>query len=297
MKPEDDVRQYYQRIAVKTDSAGDERVLEKVLAAQRTTEATDSVSNRLSVGSLIMKSPTAKLAIAAAIILAVVLGLFEFIGGDGSSGVVWAEVAQKVQATSGLTLRITGTGPMGPNDGYSIKYFSPVGSRTDAYKNGQIIRSNCSNYKTMTTTYIQHAHKSYISTQYSEGIEGFLEKDEDWTNPKYLVQKILSVEHRELGPKTIDGVLCEGLETSDPAVLGAELLKMVDNIELHLELWVDAQTQYPVRFDSSVTADAEGKHFESDCVMDQFQWNIEVDPNLFTIEKPADYIDITPGKQ
>ncbi len=297
MKPDNDVRQYYQGIAVKTDSTGDERVLEKVLAAHRTTKTTDSITNRLSVGSLIMKSTTAKLAIAAAIIIAVVLGLFEVIGGDGSSGVAWAEVAQKVQASSGLTLRITGTGSMGPNDDYSIKYFSPVGSRTDAYKDGQITRSNCSNYETMTSTYIYHAHKNYISTQYSEGIEGFLEKDKDWTNPKYLVQKILSVEHRELGAKTIDGVLCEGLETSDPAVMGTELVKMADHIEVHMALWVDVQTQYPVRFESTVTAEAQGQHVESNCVMDQFQWNVEIDPSLFTLEKPAGYSDITPGKQ
>lgn len=243
-----------------------------------------------------MKNPLTKLAVAAAVITAVVLGLFEFINTGGHSGVVWAEVVEKVQNTCGLTLRITGTGSMGPEDAYSIKYFSPVGSRTDDYKDGQIIRSNCSNYETMTSTYIQHAHKSYISTQYQEGIEGFLEKDEDWTNPKYLVQKILSVEHKELAERTIDGVLCEGLETSDPAVMGAELVEMVDHIELHLELWVDAQTQYPVRFESTVTADAEGEHIESDCVMDQFQWDVEIDPSLFTIEMPAGYIDITPGK-
>ena len=35
----------------------------------------------------------------------------------------------------------------------------------------------------------------------------------------------------------------------------------------------------------------------SECVMDQFQWDVEMDPSLFTIEKPADYFDITPGRQ
>ncbi|MHC4517150.1 MAG: hypothetical protein ACYTAS_01055, partial [Planctomycetota bacterium] len=179
---------------------------------------------------------------------------------------------------------------------YSIKYFSPVGSRTDAYKDGQITRSNCSNYETLTSTYIYHAHKNYISTQYWEGIEGFLEKDEDWTNPKYLVQQIVSAEHKELGEKMVDGILCEGLETSDPAVMGAELVEMVDHIEVHMELWVDAQTQYPVRFESTVTAEAEGEHIESDCVMDQFQWDVEVDPSLFTLDMPAGYFDITPDK-
>ncbi|MHC4228459.1 MAG: hypothetical protein ACYSW0_13625, partial [Planctomycetota bacterium] len=52
-----------------------------------------------------MKSPIAKLAATAAIITVVALGLFEFIGTDGASGVVWAEVARKVQSSQGLVYR------------------------------------------------------------------------------------------------------------------------------------------------------------------------------------------------
>ncbi len=295
MEPIEDIEEIIRKkLNATPDPALHDHILTRVRQAKAEDEDTTPAHHEPVIRRTIMKNPITKLAVAAAVIAAVVLGLFEFADTGGPSGVVWAEVAQKVQASSGLTLRITGTGSMGPNDDYIIKYFSPVGSRTDSYKNGQIRRSNCSNYETMTSTYIYHETKNYISTEYWEGIEGFLEKDEDWTNPKYLVQKILSVEHRELGEKTIDGVLCEGLETSDPAVMGAELVEMVDHIELHLELWVDAQTQYPVRFESTVTAEAEGEHIESDCVMDQFQWDVEIDPGLFTIEKPADYFDITP---
>ena len=296
MRPAENIKQMIRHWNDKTSAQMDEHVLGdigRVLEQSQMQAASAGPHKRRTI----MRGSIAKLGVAAAVMAVVVLGLFEFIGTDSTSGVVWAEVAQKVQASRGLTLRITGTGSMGPDDDYSIKYFSPVGSRTDAYKDGQITRSNCSNYETMTSTYIYHAHKNYISTQYQEGIEGFLEKDEDWTNPKYLVQQILSVEHRELGEKTIDGVLCEGLETSDPAVMGTELVKMIDHIEVHMELWVDAQTQYPVRFESTVTAEAEGEHIESDCVMDQFQWDVEIDPSLFTLDMPDGYFDITPDKQ
>jgi len=70
----------------------------------------------------------------------------------------------------------------------------------------------------------------------------------------------------------------------------------VDRLEVHMRLWVDGQTQYPVRFESKITAEAEGQHIESDCVMDQFQWDVEVDPNLFTLDMPAGYFDITPDE-
>lgn len=280
------------------DAQSHDRILGRLLSTQQQQRKPQPAVTQPHTGRMIMKNPITKLAVAAAVIAAVVLGLFEFVGTDSGSSVVWAEVVEKVQNTCGLTLRITETSSMGLGDSdYSIKYFSPLGSRSDAFKDGQVTQSQCSNYETMTSTYVYHTRQSYISTQYQEGIEGFLEKNEDWTNPKYLVQKILSVEHKELGERTIDGVLCEGLETSDPAVMGAELMEMVDHMEVHMALWVDVQTQYPVRFESTITAEAEGEHIESEGVMDQFQWDVEIDPNLFTLERPAGYFDITPGKR
>jgi outer membrane lipoprotein-sorting protein len=234
-----------------------------------------------------MKRKISKLAIAAAIIAAVLIGIGEF--GGSASGVAWSQVAAKVQATSGLILRIKETGSVSPgDDDYAIKYFSPAGSRTDAYKDGKITHSRCSNFETMTSTAVFHSTKRYFSHQYKESSEGFLEKDEDWTNPKYLVQQIVSAEHKALGPKTVDGVLCEGLETSDPAVMGP-LKDMVDSLEVHMELWVDTQTQYPVRFEGKITAQADGETLTSQCVMDQFQWDVELDPSLFEPNIPPDY--------
>jgi hypothetical protein len=296
MKRARDIERMIQDLRHPVDAQAHDRVLGRLLGALKQQKQTQSAATQPHAGRMIMRSPIAKLAVAAAIIAAVALGLFEFISTNTGSGVVWAEVAQKVQASGGLILRVTETSSMSPDDSdYAIKHFSPVGSRTDAYKDGQVTRSSCSNYETMTATYVFHAHKNYISTQYQEGIEGFLEKDEDWTNPKYLVQQILSVEYEKLEQKMVDGVLCEGLETSDPAVMGP-LPGPVDRLEVHMRLWVDVQTQYPVRFESKITAEAEGEHIESDCVMDQFQWDVEVDPNLFTLDMPAGYFDITPDK-
>jgi len=289
MKPADDIRQFYKNAAVDTDPQVDERVLKKVVAAHKNVLTGDSIANRPNIWSLIMKNPSAKIAVAAVIIVAVVLGLFEFIGGDDGSGVVWAEVARKVQASGSLVVRLRETGSVKLGEGdYAIKYFSPLGSRTDAYKDGQVVKSGCTNAETKTTTVVMHDVKRYYSFQRDEGIEEFLGKDEDWTNPIYLVQQILSVEHTELGEKTVDGILCEGLETSDPAVMG-DLVDMADSLDVHMTLWVDVQTQYPVRFEGRAVAEAEGEVHNSDCVMDQFQWDAEIDPSRFELEIPDDY--------
>jgi len=289
MKRARDIERMVKDLRHPVDARSHDRILGRLLSTLQHHRKLQPAATQPHAGRMIMKSPIAKLAVAAAIIAAVVLGLFEFISTDASSGVVWAEVAQKVQDSGSLVLRIRETGSLslGESD-YVITYFSPLGSRSDAYKDGQVTRSRCFNAETMTTTVIHHGDKRYYSYKRDEGIEGFLEKDEDWTNPIYLVQQILSVEHTELGEKTVDGILCEGLETSDPAVVG-NVVDIVDSLDVYLELWVDVQTQYPVRFESRVVAEAEGEVLESECVMDQFQWDAEIDPSRFKLEIPDDY--------
>ncbi|UCH70549.1 MAG: hypothetical protein JSV29_00775 [Candidatus Bathyarchaeota archaeon] len=289
MKSPQNIKKSIKKLNIAASAQTHNRVVADLLKLMEESKKTEPVPIQPNIWRIIMKSRVIKLAAAAVIIVAVVLVLSEFIGGDDGSGVVWAEVARKVQASGSLVLRIRETGSVSLEESdYTIKYFSPLGSRTDVYKDGQVTRSRCFNAETKTTTSIHHDDKRYYSYQPGEGIEGFLEKDEDWTNPIYLVQTILSVEHTELGEKTVDGILCEGLETSDPAVMG-DLVDMVDSLDVHMELWVDVQTQYPVRFESRAVAEAEGEVLESDCVMDQFEWDVEIDPSRFELEIPDDY--------
>lgn len=292
MKRARDIERMVQDLRHPVDAQAHDRIVGHLLDTLKRHQPTTTVARQPYTGRIIMKSPMAKLAVAAVIIVAVVLGLFEFISTDSGSGVVWAEVAQKVQASGGLILRCTETGSVSlDNDDYAIKYFDPTHSRTDSYKDGQIVRSHYYNSETLTFTGIYHTRKHYLSTQHSGESEGFLEKQEDWTNPRYLVQRILSGEHRELEPQTIDGVLCEGLETSDPAVMGA-LPEPIDRLEVHMRLWVDAATEYPVRFEYKVAAAAEGQALESEGVMDQFQWDVEHDPSVFEPNIPPDYVSM-----
>lgn len=234
-----------------------------------------------------MKSPITKLAAAAAVIAAVTLGLFEFIGTGSTSGVVWADVAKKVNASRGLIVRCVES--ISSNEGdYTIKYLSPTHSRSDAYKGGQLTRSFYSDFDTKTFTGIFHTRKHYLIDTFTGSAEGFLEKHEDWMNPRYLVETILSCKHTKLEQKTIEGVLCEGIETTDPAFLGP-LPEPVDRLEAQLRLWVNVETQYPVLLESKISAEHNGEVMESEGIMDQFQWDVELDPSLFEPNIPPDY--------
>jgi len=233
----------------------------------------------------IMKSPITKLAVAAAVIVVVVLGLFEFIGTDGTSGVVWAEVAQKIEASPGVIFRSRGTGSRDPNDdwpnGYKITWRSAVVTRTDRYRDGQIRRTIYYNLDTKTTILLAHDAKKYIKEATSDAQVQRAQADKDrWTDPQGLVNFCLALKHHSLGQKTIDGVLCEGIETTDSSGLPVKSFTG--------RLWVGVETGYPVLVEIEAIDDGSIRHTST---LDQFQWNVDlsaedVEPEIHTDYEP-----------
>ncbi len=232
-----------------------------------------------------MKSPITKLAAAAVVVIAVLVGISLL--DSSATSVAWSEVVRRVEASRGLIVRCTETSSVMPDGGdYAIKYFCPTHSRTDSYKDGSLTRSTYSDFATGTYTGLYHTHKNCLIGTITE-IDGFLEKHEDWTNPGYIVETILSCEHTELEQRIIEGVLCEGIETSDPAFLGP--LPEVDRLEAQLRLWVDVETRYPVLLESKISAEYNGEAVDSEGVMDQFQWDVDLEPSIFEPNIPPDY--------
>ena len=291
MKSIEDVKKFFKNAAINTNAKMDETVLDKVLIAHEKTTNTKSAGIEPNIRRTIMKSPIIKLAAAAVIIALVVLGLFEFIGTENTSGVVWADVVRKVEASRGSVVRCSESFQSNEVD-YTMKYFSPTHSRTDFYEGGQITQTYYDDVDTNTMTYFNHIHKHYMSRTFNKNKnEFFLEQHEHWMNPRYLVQRILSGEHRNLGQKTIEGILCEGIETTDPAALGP-LPGPINRLEVEMRLWVNVETGYPVLFENKMSGEAEGKLMESEAVMDQFQWDVELDPSFLEPNIPPDYIDM-----
>ena len=94
MKPED-IEKQIQEINFRASDGLRKRILEDALKAQQKSKQTDSASTRLNIRRIIMKSPITKFAAAAVIILAVVFGIWFFVG--GSTSVALADVLQKVE--------------------------------------------------------------------------------------------------------------------------------------------------------------------------------------------------------
>ncbi len=223
-----------------------------------------------------MKNPITKLAIAAAIIVAVVLGLFEFIDTGSTSGVVWAEVAQRVQASPGVIFRIRKTDAKDPNENWphahTIIRRSATLSRTEWRRGDQIHREIYFNLNAKTRTWVAHDAKVYVKeTMSDQEVASF---HGGWTDPQGLISRGLAHELRELDPKTIDGVLCEGAEAMAPDGTSGQL-------------WASVETGLPVLVEIGVSGDDGSLRKTS--TLDQFQWNVDLVESEMEPEIPADF--------
>ena len=258
------------------------RMRDIVLNAHGPSRETGSATTLSIARRKIMKSPIVKFAVAAAVVAAMLLGVTLF--RSSGSGVVWAEVARKVQASRGVIFRTTEHIVPDTYDqevDFNMQYGTSTQSRLDNYKGGQIITTIWGDCNTKTVILVDHYHKSYVKMSPEKKMPDRLRMD-----PNSMVQRFLSCEHRELGQKTIDGVLCEGIETTDPAFYGGG-----DSPETPVaRLWVSVEKGYPVRFEGERVYNQVRHTF----IQDQFQWNTDLDASLFEPNIPAGYIDISP---
>jgi outer membrane lipoprotein-sorting protein len=226
----------------------------------------------------IMKSPITKLAAAAVIIVLVVLGLFEFIGTESTSGVVWAEVAQKVQASRGSASRITTSSPGNPEN-CTLSRRSPTGYRADMYAGDVLKRTICVDLEAKTKLLLAHDAKVWFREELSEQDEQTIR--DEWMTPENYAKRFLSGGYRELGQRRIEGVLCEGVEVTDAAVFEV-------NGPARGELWVSVETGYPVLVRVEMTGGEDGQQRQV-VTVDQIRWDAEYDESEFEVEIPPDY--------
>ena len=287
MRPADKINDLIKKLQLKASADLDKRIHDEISMVLTEQDKTKSAVTQPNIGRTIMKSRIAKSAAAAVIFVAVLVGVTQF--GGSTTSVVWAEVAQKVQASQGVIFRsmeeiVPDTYGRGVD--FSMNYYSSTQSRVDGYKGGQILKTIYGDCNTKTVILVDHlpSHKSYVKMILEQTMPDTL----GMADPKHMVQGFLSHEYRELGRKTIDGVLCEGFETTAPDFYGGGKLPE----PLVARVWVSVETGYPVQFEGEYVSSSDQTHYSF--VRDQFQWDVELDESIFEPNIPTDYIDISP---
>jgi hypothetical protein len=227
-------------------------------------------------GRMIMKKPVTRMAAAAVIILAVLLGINQF----GCVSVAWTQVVKNVEQAVSVSFRLR-TSTTGMPDSVIMVYdSSEYGSRMDLHVDGKIVSRIYSPQDKNVSVMVMPEAKTYTRMSFTE--EQHQQMHQREKDPREFVKLFLSVDHTELGRKTIDGIEVEGLDVNSPKVGGGMFESAAGR------LWVDVKTELPVRMEIEGLS-AAGK-IQTKMVMDTFRWDERLNASDFEPNIPSDYI-------
>lgn len=233
-----------------------------------------------------MRNPIAKLAVAAAILIALGLGIWAFISTGHHSGVVWAQVADRVGSSGGFIYRTRTIQKQAdwdqPLEFASMTYNSPGhGMRVEGIEGGA--PDSYVNEEEGIQITLNHAAKHYTQRTLPPRPAGAAAEPPAGVMAKAMVLPFTMGEYKELGRRTIDGVEAEGIETHGFTGFGGNF--QIDSQTARL--WVSVETGYPVLIEREVVGN--NGTIEIKTILDQFQWDVALDAAQFKPVIPPGY--------
>jgi len=275
----------------------DKRVLTDALSAYKKPTPSKPAWAGTNIRRIIMKSPLTKLAVAAVVLIACVIGL-SFWRTTGS-GIALADVLARLEQvkafrSSRWSSKMTGEDPNKPYS--SETRGTDLISREYGQKTTTEELDPNGGWSKYEEIYLLPQKKIKISISHKEKEYTREECEDDWVerrmewnwanDPRWMVKMLLGLEYESMGRATIDGIEVEGFRTTDPN------WSQVKKVEVDAKIWVDVKTQWPVRYDfTTAYFDQMGdKITERDhCVVHDFQWDVPVDAADFEPVIPEDY--------
>ena len=281
MRPAENIEKLLKDINIDTNVKTDNAVLGDVIEAFEKSKGKKTSAIEQNIWRIIMKSPITKLAAAAVIIVAVILGL-TFTGAPDIASVTWAEVIEKVEQIPALTFDMTTEISYSENNKLSIKSENYVagdyGTKSSLYTNGELFVLKYRLPNKNLAYIIRPKDKTYMRIDLSDEHAA---KGQDPDDPRTWLKMILSGDYTELGRDNINGVAVEGIESKGSEMIGDENGVM--------RLWVDVETNLPVRIEVEKLGMEAGQKRPQKFVMENFQWDVELDAGIFEPNIPPDY--------
>jgi len=299
MKSAEDIKKYFQKSTLSTNPNRHEAIFEKIRRAHDQSKTTAPALSGLNLRSKIMKSPITKLAAAAVIIIACVIGLS--LWRTTGSGIALADVLARIEQVKAFRykwiLKMTWrTTPDKPHnyEGHATELISQeYGSKTNCEEpdpNGgeSIFQEQYFLPQKKTLIHIWPKQKKYSRRELDD-----YEVENYQSDPRSLIKRIkriLGCKYESLGRSTIDGTEVEGFRTTDPNYWGGNP-SQEDSSQDDFKIWVDVKTRLPVRYEefSIGDFDRKGNKMHTHFVMHDFKWDVLVDAAEFEPVIPDDY--------
>ena len=295
MKPEDRIKGLISTSDVVTGPETDSRILGDALEhlGELRQKKTPSAPPEPNIWRIIMKSRITKLAAAAVVMIACVIGLS--LWRTTGSGIALADVLARIEKVNAYRYQWFRTGE-DPNKPYSfLRRATALSSQEYGTKttmeeldpNGgwSTFQEGYRSPDNKTAIVIWPKQKKYRRIEFDDGTaERMWEVSSN--DPRTFLKRILACKYESMGRATIDGIEVEGFQTTDPNFfyfyIGDRQIGDVNQIDV--KVWVDAKTRLPVRYD--YMGDKRNRtHF----VMQDFQWDVPVDAADFEPVIPDDY--------
>jgi len=281
--------QKWQHKSVETGTQPNEAMPRVAHAALDNSTSTSRVITTRCLGRIIMKSPIAKLTMAAAVVVAALLGI-HFSG--GTSTIAWAAVLEKVNGFDTCVFRTRDVKTTGPRpDGFefateseSRNYRSDVYGRfSEKYKNGRV---EVRHYMLLQEGQLvsiggyDTPHPLCLRAPVTEGhLRAFRNED-----PRRMIAKMLAGNYVELGEDVIEGKRVRGVELRDPGVLAPEGETIPPLDDFASRFWIDVETKLPVWMEMSIVL--KGSPTRMTTIWDHFEWGVPLEASLFRPEIP-----------
>ncbi len=218
-------------------------------------------------------------AAAAGVLAAVALGVSLLSGPH--RGVAWAQVLDRVAQARDYICRIEKASSSGPTT-EMVQYCSAeFGIRQDMYVDGRLaavvhVDPDLSRMVTLIHRDRRYAMADLSAEELRAALSG--------SSPEEFVARFRQGEFTEIGRRRVDGTLAAGIETRANELWGGAFT------DGELRLWVDVETQWPVRVEFEGRAEG-GKTWMRQ-VMKDFQWNPQLSQDDFAYEIPTGYVSL-----
>jgi hypothetical protein len=277
------------------------RILADAEAALEKSREPVSAEIQPTIWRKIMKSPVTKLSSAAAVIIAVAVGITHFGTSINGTSVVLAKMIQNVEQVNSAIMRekriFTYDGKKIPflNSDAVRYYSSEYGAREDMYNpEGLLLHQVYWLTQENARVKVVPPMQQYARTELTEPELGI------WGQPglRAMVELLKAENPTTLGRRTIDGREAEGFEIAGSKMVGILPIQVDSGVA---RIWVDVETSLPIQYeaelltsDKLVTSMTSGKPVQIAVTGHDPQWNVEIEPSIFEPNIPRGYTIIEP---
>jgi len=289
MKPAEKIERLIKKSRYKASPDAYDRALDSFLQAVDAYEKQKSALTEPNIWRKIMKSRITKLAAAAVIIIAALIGISQI----GGSGVALAAVLEKVEQAHAFMykMKMTVSGAMVPGkppenqDIQSTIIISTLYgmkmeiTMTDPNSGEQMTQQMYVLPEEKAMFVVLPFQERYVRMEFNDELLARMKKQSN--DPREMIKQILNSQYTELGRSVIDGVVVEGFEATDPALYGGAM-----GSSAKIRLWVDVVTWLPVLTEMDIEM---GETMRMRGVIYDYQWDIQVDKSEFVPVIPEDF--------